>query len=171
MLVKTREKPIDELISDQPDLIETGMTTATMAVNMLIDQGASIIDLERLFLKIPEGGELAVRCRFWDEAQRVTELMIYDRSMISRVKSNGDNRGQSGASRDNWDQRDNRSRINNQGPKRYNGPQIRRGDNRPPQNRGGPRGKGQSGFGESQQRGGPTTHSQTADYRCIMGNN
>ena len=91
-------------------------------------------------------------------------MVMYDRFMDDRLTAEGQRRGQNGPSREDGGQRGNREYRDNQGSS-YNNQQNGKRDYRPPQNGAEPANQGRPGFGENQQRRGPTTRSQTAGNR------
>ncbi|CAL8365172.1 unnamed protein product [Arctogadus glacialis] len=85
------ENPIDESISASSNLVRTGMTSMLMAVNNLLDKGATPTDLEKFFGMNPKGGDLAAGWRIWNTEHRRMELILYDRRRASELKEKGQN--------------------------------------------------------------------------------
>ncbi|CAL8234064.1 unnamed protein product [Arctogadus glacialis] len=159
------ENPIDESMSASSNLVRTGMTSMLMAVNNLLDKGATPTDLEKFFGMNPKGGDLAAGWRIWSTEQRRMELILYDRRRASELKEKGQNNKEETPPNYYRDPREER-KVGNSQDGRYNNQQFERKSNRPPQNGRGPTNHGQSGFGQNQQRGGPTTRSQTVNARA-----
>ncbi|CAL8276083.1 unnamed protein product [Arctogadus glacialis] len=145
------ENPIDESMSASSNLVRTGMTTMLMAVNNLLDEGATSTDL-------------AAGWRIWSDEHRYMELTLYDRRRAGEQKEKSQNNKGESPPRIYRDPREDRNNGNSQDG-RYNNQQNERKYSRPPQNERGPTNNGQSGFGQNQQRGGPTTRSQTVNFR------
>ncbi|CAL8400218.1 unnamed protein product [Boreogadus saida] len=128
------ENPIDESMSASSNLVRTGMTTMLMAVNNLLDEGATSTDLEMFFGMTPKGGDLAAGWRIWSDEHRYMELTLYDRHRAGEQKEKSQNNKGESPPRIYRDPREDRNNGNSQDG-RYNNQQNKRKYSRPMERR------------------------------------